>query len=41
MSPEVEELVARGGGAHRRRDAYARGGTAEMLRELVDGDRRG
>ena len=33
--PEVEELVARGGGAKRRREAHARGGTTEMLRDLV------
>ena len=33
--PEVDELLARGGGARRRRDAHARGGTDEMLRELV------
>ena len=33
--PELEELVARGGGARRRRDAHARGGTEEMLRDLV------
>ncbi len=33
--PEVEELVARGGGAARRREAHARGGTEEMLRDLV------
>ena len=34
--PEVEELVASGGGAGRRRAAHARGGVAEMLRELVE-----
>jgi carboxylate-amine ligase len=34
--PQVEELVARGGGAARRRAAHARGGMAEVLRELVD-----
>jgi carboxylate-amine ligase len=33
--PGVEELVARGGGARRRRDAHARGGVEEMLRQLV------
>jgi len=33
--PEVEELVARGGGAKRRREAYARGGVEGMLRALV------
>jgi carboxylate-amine ligase len=33
--PQVEELVARGGGAGRRRAAHARGGVTEMLRELV------
>jgi len=33
--PEIEELVGRGGGARRRRDAHARGGIDEMLRELV------
>jgi glutamate---cysteine ligase / carboxylate-amine ligase len=33
--PALEELVARGGGARRRRDAHARGGVAEMLSELV------
>ena len=33
--PEVAELVLRGGGARRRRDAHARGGVAEMLRDLV------
>ncbi len=33
--PEAEELVARGGGAKRRRDAHARGGTDELLRDLV------
>jgi carboxylate-amine ligase len=34
--PEVEELVAGGGGAGRRRAAHARGGVAKMLRELVE-----
>jgi carboxylate-amine ligase len=34
--PEIEELVASGGGAGRRRAAHARGGVAEMLRELVE-----
>jgi hypothetical protein len=33
--PEVEEVLARGGGAARRRAAHARGGVSEMLRELV------
>jgi carboxylate-amine ligase len=33
--PEVDELLARGGGAKRRREAHGRGGTGEMLRELV------
>jgi carboxylate-amine ligase len=33
--PEVEELVARGGGAKRRRESHARGGIEEMLRDLV------
>jgi carboxylate-amine ligase len=33
--PEVEELLARGGGANRRRAAHARGGIDEMLRDLV------
>jgi len=33
--PEVEALLARGGGARRRREAHARGGMDEMLRELV------
>ena len=33
--PELEDFLARGGGAQRRRDAQARGGTDEMLRELV------
>ena len=33
--PELEEFLARGGGAQRRREAHARGGTVEMLRELV------
>ena len=33
--PEVEELVARGGGAKRRRDAHARGGMDELLADLV------
>jgi carboxylate-amine ligase len=34
--PEVDELLGRGGGAKRRRDAHARGGTTEMLHDLVD-----
>ena len=33
--PELEEFLARGGGAQRRREAHARGGTDEMLRDLV------
>ena len=33
--PVVEELLARGGGAKRRRDAHARGGIGEMMSELV------
>jgi carboxylate-amine ligase len=33
--PEVEELVSRGGGAARRREAHARGGMAEVLLDLV------
>jgi len=34
--PEVDELLARGGGATRRREAHARGGMPEVLRELVE-----
>jgi carboxylate-amine ligase len=33
--PAVEELLARGGGAARRRQAHARGGMSEVLRDLV------
>jgi carboxylate-amine ligase len=33
--PELERLVARGGGAARRRAAHVRGGVEELLRELV------
>jgi carboxylate-amine ligase len=37
--PEIEDLLARGGGAARQRTAYARGGMDGMLRELVAGTR--
>ena len=33
--PEIDDLIARGGGATRRRQAHTRGGIGEMLRDLV------